>query len=363
MIYRQESDKRKCVKMTQQRRNSSIELLRLICILGIITMHTFGRFYQTATGINLLYGTLINSVFNMGVSIFMLISGYYGIKFSIEKVIKIEIMVLTYSILDAMLSYVITGRYSLWELPKAVFPIATRKYWYLSVYVVFCFFSQYINLIPIKLSKRKFSQFLILLFVFFSIMPTITYYEILGDGGKGVVNMLLVYLIGRYIRIYNINLERKKLAGFTFFVVGIGTLLNYLCAQVCGGVGVMAPFARDNSITIVLGSIGVFLIFLSWNFYSAVINYVASYVLAIYIIESPVRKILDVYIDWSTFADQWNLFAVITVYATSVMGVCIIIEFFRRSTLGIGDKYICKGVKRCVDKLTRQFKDTFICET
>lgn len=66
--------------MTNSTRLSNFELLRLICIFGIISMHTLGYVNNEVCGMNLFIGVLINTVFNMGVTIFMLISGYFGIK-------------------------------------------------------------------------------------------------------------------------------------------------------------------------------------------------------------------------------------------------------------------------------------------
>lgn len=79
-------------------RNSNFELLRIICIFGIISMHSFGAFLHTAIGASRFYGTLINSVFNMGVSCFMLISGYFGIRFSVRKFVTLETTFIFYAV-------------------------------------------------------------------------------------------------------------------------------------------------------------------------------------------------------------------------------------------------------------------------
>ena len=286
----------------------------------------------------------------------MLISGYFGIKFSVEKMITIEWMLLTYSIFGAIISYGCSGSFSAGELLKALFPIATKKYWYMSVYVIFMFFSKYINMISEKLSKKNYFHLLLLLFAFFSIMPTLVYYEITGDGGKGVINMLLMYLIGRYIAIYDVSFKKKKLIKWAFLMMGCGFGVNYLMAYIGGGVGLKAPMARDNSITIVLGSICVFLIFKKYIFYSRTINRAASYVLAIYILESTVRKVLDLFIDWEYYADKWYLFAIIAGYTITVMVICIFVEIVRKSTLGHLDRLIYK----LVQKIFHSVKDVTI---
>lgn len=90
-------------------RDSGVEFLRIICMFGIIFMHTFGIFYNKASGICLMAGIAINSLFNMGVSIFMLISGYIGIWFSLKKLVRLESTILFYSVFGMLLQGVVCG--------------------------------------------------------------------------------------------------------------------------------------------------------------------------------------------------------------------------------------------------------------
>ena len=61
---------------------------------------------------------------------------------------------------------------------------------------------KYIDLIWQKLTKREFIKLIALMFIVFSVLPTFTTVHIMGDGGKGIMNMGLMYLIGRYDRLY-----------------------------------------------------------------------------------------------------------------------------------------------------------------
>ncbi len=194
-------------------RNSGVELLRIICMFGIIFMHTFGIFYDEVSGIYLMAGIAINSLFNMGVSVFMLISGYYEIHFSLKKLVRLESTVLFYSVCGMLLQGAVCGEWSAGAVVKAFFPISTRHYWYMSVYMILFVFSGYINGILDKINKKTFLTVIGLMLLFFSVMPTFTYFEIMGDNGKGVANMLLMYLIGRYIRIYNVKIPIKNAGG------------------------------------------------------------------------------------------------------------------------------------------------------
>jgi len=96
-------------------RNSSIELLRIFAIFGIVTMHINGELMSSAQGSTAAWIQLENSLFNAGVSVFVLISGYYGIRRTWHKAAVLEITAIVYSALTALLSsmqggYVTEGR-------------------------------------------------------------------------------------------------------------------------------------------------------------------------------------------------------------------------------------------------------------
>lgn len=91
--------------MEKTERHNGIELLRIISIIGIICMHTFGAIYTVAEGHALIFGVFINSLFNIGVTCFALISGYFGIRRDFKKIINLELMVLFYSIGGGIASF------------------------------------------------------------------------------------------------------------------------------------------------------------------------------------------------------------------------------------------------------------------
>lgn len=338
-------------------RNSGVELLRIICMFGIIFMHTFGIFYDTASGIDLMAGIAINSLFNMGVSIFMLISGYYGIRFSLKKLVRLENTILFYSVFGMLLQGAVCDEWSAGAAVKALFPISTRHYWYMSVYMIIFVFSGYINGILDKINKKTFSTGICLLLLFFSVMPTVTYFEIMGDNGKGLANMLLMYLIGRYIRIYNVHISMKKCGGGVCCAFAVTFLLNYLASILLGGVGIFAPFARDNSLTMIVGSIFAFLLFQQTDFYVRSVNKIARCMFAVYLSEGTIRMLLNRWILWENNTKVWYLLMVMTIYVITVMAIGLCVEWIRKRIYGLFEDKIYKIVKdtseRCVSVVRR----------
>ncbi len=345
-------------------RKSNLEILRIICIFGIISMHTFGQFLSTCTGINLGYGVLINSIFNMGVSCFMLISGYFGVKFSAKKVVTLELMILFYGLLGQIISIAGTGNLVIKDFFKSIFPISTGKYWYMSVYMIIIFISKYIDKFLENLDRKGFRTLIFVLILFFYIMPSFTYFEIMNDSGKGIANMFTVYLTGRYIRQYHDDqLEARKMFAIGSVIIGCSFGINYILSLlVKDGIGAFSPFARDNSITIYLGSIFFFLAFKNMkDVKSVLINKFASSVFAIYLFEGTIRQIINHFYDISIFGDKWYLFAVIALYVLIVMTIVFIVDLLKKKFLGsLENKFIDLIVKVLKNIKTKAMKSTLL---
>ena len=93
-----------------KQRNSTIELLRVLCILMIVFMHLVGIWWDFCDNLfDKEFIIFVNSLCNCAVTIFMLISGYYGIRFNLKKIIRFEMMVLFYSILFILVQYCLIG--------------------------------------------------------------------------------------------------------------------------------------------------------------------------------------------------------------------------------------------------------------
>lgn len=319
----------------RKKRDSNFELLRILCIFGIIYMHSFGDMLGEVKGFNLVAAVFENALFNTGVSCFVLISGYYGLKFKAENLIKLDMVVIFYSVLGTAVQFWSGEKVALLDWIRSFFPVISRGYWFISCYFCMVILSPYINLIPEKMKKKEFEKFLFVCLVIFSIIPTIFFISdnIMSDAGKGLVNMILMYLIGRYIRIYkDEHIGRGKLLLLTIVSVSITFSLN-MVLSIARGV-YTGDFARDCSATVIISSILIFLFFKEWSFHSNIINFLAQHVIAAYVFETTVRNILNRYFDLSNYVDCWYLFGVTAGYVLVVLFTCFIINIFRRCMFG-----------------------------
>lgn len=340
-------------------RESNFELLRILCIIGILMMHTFSSVYSTVSGFNLVYGTFINSICNTGVSMFVLISGYFGIKTNIRKIVSIEMVTVFYALLSLVAQYFVGQTISIKDIFYSCFPVSSKMYWYITAYMLMMIFADYINLLPEKLDKKRFQRLILIMLLVFSVLPSILQIHVMNDSGKGVLNMLLIYLIGRYIRKYDLEVKDEfKPVGIAILLLGIEFALNYSLSMLKGGVGVYAPFARDCSIFIVALSVLIFLLVKKVHVSSSLINILAKNVIGVYLLEGAIRQIIGIWLDINAYVDCWYLFVIITIISLINFTICSLIEMLRRNTIAHIEapvaKFFAVLIKQAEDRVLRK---------
>ena len=341
-----------------KQRASSFELLRILCMLFVIGGHLIGKGMQI-TYDSTLYGggedyslsRLLYSFCIVAVSTFVLISGYFSIKFNWRKIIKIWFSVLFFSWLIA--GYMVIGQNNIKGSLPYFMPIISNEFWFISCYFVLCGVSPLLNRLVDNLSKKNFKYLLLCCLVVFYGWATFNYIfnfrQFVPDFGGGIINFSILYLIGRYIRLYGIK-------GHSFFFwmccfVG-NTIFMVILELVYSSIlhfG-FTSFENINSVFVVANAIFLFLAFKNLHFHSRYINYLAVYCLAVYIIHFNdvgmpfltdffgLRNLHGINILWSV------LFIPPIVYL-----VCVVIEYMRRIMFDRIENYI-------LDIITQKWK-------
>ena len=131
-------------------RSSNFELLRLLCIFGILVMHTFAGIDTAASPGNMLANVFANSLFNTGVTCFILLSGYFGIRFDLKKLIGLDLMVIFFTVVGT----VALGDFGCKDLIKSCIPVLSRRYWFITCYFVLCILAPFLNQMAERLISR-----------------------------------------------------------------------------------------------------------------------------------------------------------------------------------------------------------------
>ncbi|MBR5089249.1 MAG: acyltransferase [Ruminiclostridium sp.] len=203
-------------------RQSNIELLRIIAACGVIILHynnpKIGGGYAAVTdgSINQAIMTFFESLSICAVNLYVLISGYFmrgSMKRDFLKPVGLIAQLVVFELAFCLIK----------ELPKGnsldfrtVLGYFTPSYWFVFVYIALYLISPYINLVWTHLSdsgKKTLLLILAGLFSVYAIIPDIVQYYYQDDiygastiglfgsqAGYTIVNFVLVYLIGCYLK-------------------------------------------------------------------------------------------------------------------------------------------------------------------
>ena len=332
-------------------RQSNMELLRLVAMMMILVMHMdYGAFgLPTAEDVENAPMTTFGRIFVehlclVAVNVYVLISGWFGIRPKMKSFVRLMLQVAMYSI-------IITGAFLL--LGKTTFKIGYvtdmliigKQYWFVVSYLLLYLVSPILNTFVEHSSKREFQWMLLVFFGFQFVYSWIFGLEEFA-GGYSALSFMGLYLLARYVKIYendNDNERRKtkdenesshpdgiascstalrtgskfqvwlrrakgssfknpfksfksltrfsfsKLLALYLFIAAITALFVFLAygwkgdtfGDACAGI-----FAHYNSPFIVVSSLVVLLMFSKLQFQSKVINYLSSSAFAVYLIHA-----------------------------------------------------------------------------
>lgn len=342
--------------MSAVTRNSNHELLRIVAMYMIVFIHANMYLGNFCTGtIGSFFNGFVNGICNIGVSCFILISGYYGVSFSVQKLVKMECMMITYSLLETVILCVVfpdkmQGAVLLEQLVKSLLPFITRKYWFYSCYVCLLLLSGYIQKFIDQLKQKEFGRLLVLLLILFSVLPTLFYFELIPDNGKGLMQMIMIYMIGRYIRMYCDKPltelgGRKRAVGLLLILWIINGVSHEFPVQIGG---IYHHLCKDNSITNIAMAVLLFYLFKELKFRSQFVNKAAAYVFAVFALNNSLVTVLMEWIEKKGFESP-NGFPGFLILVGVVLGVlvsCLLIGVIRESLFGRIDRKIGEKAQR-----------------
>lgn len=260
-------------------RNSNIELLRIICMLFILIQHAdfWLMGYPQEHTLRAFGACTIEGATIIAVNVFVLISGYFGIKFKGIKILNLLFQcifaILPLSIVALLMNKDYTlAHHTLYEL---LFPF---NYWFVTAYIGLIIISPVLNVYIDHIDKKGLATTIFLLTLSAFIFDAIIQEDIgIGFiGGYSTIWMINLYFIGRFIRLYSLqekNLKSKAIGVFCLYVLLQGTLLFF---HLTG--------TRYTSPLVLIGSIAFFLPFTCLNFKSKAINWIANSALMVYLL-------------------------------------------------------------------------------
>lgn len=261
---------------------SLVVLLHAITSSGLMNYESVNDF---------IYVNIFRSFCLLAVNTFVLISGYYGIKFRLNGLIKLYMIAFFYALLGYLIHLIIDGQQLGFSvIYNSILCISHTKFhqWFLVSYFMLYIIAPFINVMISNISKYQFRYLLFGLTIINVYFGYFCHSVFVISTGFGLLQLIYVYIIGRYIRLYGNNYiggEKKNRTWFlilslSLFVWLIFSIIKYIYPQF-----MYTPSCYNNPF-ILVASVSFFYLFLGMHFYSKIVNYIASGTFAAYIVHT-----------------------------------------------------------------------------
>ena len=289
---------------------------------------------------------------HIGVILFVLISGFYGIKPSLKGFAKLLTIIIVYFLPLQFVQLVIEGRLS---HPRAIMNslmfITNTPYWFIRTYIYLYLCSPFINAYINSSNKKQLNCLLIVLGIISVYFGTTKGDPSLGDG-KNLVNFIFLYLLGHTLKLYLPQLLKIKkvyyLIVFLFINIGLMTSLLIFPHDTFVGNEIWELSFPYCSPFLIINATLLFVIFSGMSFYSKGINTIASSMFAVYLIHSH-PFIMQVY---QPKVSEWLYTPPTTTFVNSMaiaillMLISVTIDKMLTPIWRINDKVVIKIQKR-----------------
>lgn len=333
------------------KRNIGLDCLKIVSMVMILILHYLGKgglLGQTnnSTCYYIVY-YFLEALSIIAVNCYVLISGYFLIhsKFKWKKVLKLWGEALFYSIVVYALIIVVgLKEFQVKDMIISVFPILTKQYWFVNVYLMMYILSPFINKLIHHLTQKEYKNLLAIIIVGFSVMSILpSVYTLDSTGGYSIIWFIALYLIAGYLRIYGLPkkiLNRNYLVVYVMvaFAITVAMLLvDYINAYIGKNIILASQFLQYNNILVLIESIALFMYFKNWvpkhQATVRIISFVAPLTLAVYLIheQSQLRSVFyDKVLHTSIcYHNPYSIFIVMGSVVT-IFAICILIEWLRK---------------------------------
>lgn len=307
--------------LVHNQRLSNIELLRILAMLMIMLIHLccaigspnkndfINHPYFSITRTSIEYISIV------GVNVFVLISGWFGITFKWKRLFELYFQIFFFGLLMLIWGLIVNkSSFSLGGL-IGMLTMGNNDYWFLKVYVMLYIISPVLNAYIENVSQKSFKTILIAMGVFLFYYGWIT-----PDSTKWLVKgyclvwFCFLYLLSRYIRLYKTRLSQFSAKTdliiylvFTAILIVFGILESYYQIDLkgrwnyylnpfvlCPAIYLLLFFSKirfSSKIinTIAISSVAAFLLHANQNFYAG--NYLKT-IQDWFVSESPVFFLL-----------------------------------------------------------------------
>ena len=241
-----------------KKRNIGIDLLRIVCMLMVLTLHIIGpggllnsiKMFSAKYEIAWLFEILCYCA----VDCYAIITGYVMCesKVKISNIINLWMQVWVYSVvLTIGMMIMVPGSVGTKTLFYSLFPVTFNMWWYFSAYFGMFLFLPFINRWLENISKRELKKFIVIDIVIICVFPVVMHSDpFLFNYGYSTIWLTLMYILGAYIKKF-VDLDKisKKKCLIAYFTINIFLWINKFVVDYI--INSIIPGKREHGITFI----------------------------------------------------------------------------------------------------------------
>lgn len=279
-------------------RQSNIEILRIIAMFMILLWHAWGHFEAGLPQypFHFIVG-LSWPILNIHVDLFVLISGYFGLKLRLKSLLMLYTSVLFYTIILFTYSE-ITNINNGTNILSLIFPLTHGDWWFIRIYVLLLFISPLLNIIIDKCNINNSWKTCLFItcgvnFYFSYIQEVDTIYHY----GYDLSNFICLYFIGRYIYYKKDIFKTKNILYITFLIIILKIIFGLAC-KIYSIDHIFRLTDYCNPLNVLLAAT-VFYLVVKWRptWKNRIVNNISTSTLSVYLItdNSIIREQLKIF--------------------------------------------------------------------
>ena len=272
----------------------------------------------------------LTNLTSIGVTGFVLISGYFGVKLKISRILSLWFQTTTYALFSILVIYIFFEGSFIKKTIDAPLMLFDGCWWFVTDYLILMLLSPFLNAGVDILNKR---QLLFIILVISFIMYGAEWFHA-KDASMPLLLFFNTYLVGRYIKLYPIKFALKF--KYSIFIISLSLLILEPMILHAIGLDEKMKFVSGNfNVLVLITDITLLQICLSQQKIGKG-NFLTRNVLAIYLIHESEfgRRILHENI----FYDGRAIDFVFMLSVVVIVVVSVLIEELRRYLFGSFEK-------------------------
>lgn len=274
-------------------RDSNMELLRLVAMFLVLVVHANFRalpvpgmthVHNNPSSAFLMFMTEAFSIY--AVDLFVLLSGWYGIRFKAKRLGELLFQVLFFGLFAIGVCALFAPEELKHDVLSRLFMLGVNDYWFVKAYVALYLLSPVLNAYVEKASPRQFGWLLVGFYAFQFIFGWAYESTRWLVAGYSLPSFIGLYLLARYMRLYPIKmwqLNRWYDLAIYLSVVAFLTIAMFVIKQNAGRGGALYFYICP---LVILGAMHLLLFFSKFSFHSRVINWLAISAFGAYLTQS-----------------------------------------------------------------------------